>query len=117
MALSKSEKRIRIKRRIRKTINGTTSVPRLSVFRSNKEIYAQLIDDSTGKTLASASSLKETEAHGIPKVDQASYVGKKIALAAIAAGVENVVFDRNGYQYHGRVKALADAARENGLKF
>lgn len=117
MALSKAEKRIRIKRRIRKTITGTTAVPRLSVFRSNKEIYAQVIDDSTGKTLASASSLKLTEAHGIPKVDQATVVGKKIAEVAKAAGLESVVFDRNGYQYHGRVKALAEAAREGGLKF
>lgn len=117
MALSKADKRTRIKKRIRKKISGTGSVPRLSVFRSNKEIYAQLIDDLTGTTLAAASSLKLSEAHGIPKVDQATVVGKKIAEAAAAKGIETCVFDRNGYQYHGRVKALADAARENGLKF
>jgi large subunit ribosomal protein L18 len=93
MALSKAEKRIRIKRRIRKTITGTTAVPRLSIFRSNKEIYAQVIDDATGTTLAAASSLKLTEAHGIPKVDQATVVGKKIAEAAKAAGLESVVIN------------------------
>jgi large subunit ribosomal protein L18 len=117
MALSKLEKRKRIQQRIRKTISGTATAPRLAVFRSNKEIYAQLIDDLAGKTLAAASSVGDKKAHGIPKVDQAKMVGAKIAEAGKVAGCESVVFDRGGYQYHGRVKALADAARENGLKF
>lgn len=117
MALSKSDRRIRIKRRIRKIITGTAQRPRLSVFRSNKEIYAQIIDDEAGKTIASVSSLNVKEAHGISKVEQASVIGKQIAEKAKEAGVENVVFDRNGYLYHGRVKALADAAREGGIKF
>ncbi|GAB4379637.1 MAG: 50S ribosomal protein L18 [Salibacteraceae bacterium] len=117
MALSKLERRTRIRKRIRKIVKGTPEVPRLSVFRSNKEIYAQLIDDLNAKTLASASSLGDKEAHKGTKVDQAVVVGRKIAEAAKAAGIERVVFDRGGYLYHGRVKALADAARENGLKF
>lgn len=117
MALSKASRRQRIKYRIRKTITGTAATPRLSVFRSNKEIYAQLIDDATGTTIASASSLGDKDAHKGNKVDQATIVGKKIAEAAKSAKVETVVFDRGGYLYHGRVKALAEAARENGLKF
>lgn len=117
MALSKLERRIRIKRRIRKRITGTNESPRLSVYRSNKEIYAQIINDLDGKTLAAASSLGDKSAHNGNKVEQAVTVGKKIAEAAKSAGIEKVVFDRNGYLYHGRVKALADAARENGLKF
>lgn len=117
MGLTKAEKRTRIKLRIRRTISGTTESPRLSVFRSNKEIYAQLIDDLSGKTLAAASSLGDKSAHSGSKIEQASVVGKKIAEAAKAVGIEKVVFDRNGYQYHGRVKSLAEAARENGLKF
>jgi large subunit ribosomal protein L18 len=117
MALSKTDRRTRIKRRIRKKISGTADIPRLSVFRSNKEIYAQIINDLDGKTLAAATSLGDKTAHGISKMEQAALVGKKIAEAAKTAGVEEVVFDRNGYLYHGRVKALADAARENGLKF
>jgi len=117
MALTKLERRTRIKRRIRKIVSGTTAVPRLSVFRSNKEIYAQIIDDSKGITLASATSIGDKSAHGIPKVDQAVLVGKKIAEVAKAAGIEQVAFDRGGYLYHGRVKALAESARENGLKF
>jgi large subunit ribosomal protein L18 len=117
MGLTKAEKRTRIKLRIRKTISGTPESPRLSVFRSNKEIYAQLIDDIGGKTLAAASSLGDKSAHSGNKVEQATIVGKKIAEAAKTAGIEKVVFDRNGYQYHGRVKSLAEAARENGLKF
>jgi large subunit ribosomal protein L18 len=116
MALSKPERRSRIKRRIRKKISGTTDIPRLSVFRSNKEIYAQIVNDLTGETLASATSLGDKSAHSGSKIEQAGVVGKKIAEAAKAAGVEKVVFDRNGYLYHGRVKALAEAARENGLK-
>lgn len=117
MALSKSGRRTRIKHRIRKTITGTPECPRLTVFRSNKEIYAQIIDDLNGKTLSSATSMGDKAAHGVAKVEQAAVVGKKIAEAAKSAGVSKVVFDRNGYLYHGRVKALADAARENGLTF
>jgi len=117
MALSKADRRTRIKHRIRKIVSGTGEIPRLTVFRSNKEIYAQVIDDLKGVTLASASSLGDKSAHGVAKIEQASIVGKKLAEAAKAAGVERVVFDRNGYLYHGRVKALADAARENGLIF
>ncbi|GAB1307596.1 50S ribosomal protein L18 [Urechidicola sp. KH5] len=116
MALSKLARRQRIKYRIRKVISGTASKPRLSVFRSNKEIYAQLIDDVAGKTLASASSRDKAIASG-PKSDVAAAVGKAIAEAASKAGVETVAFDRNGYLYHGRVKTLAEAAREAGLKF
>ena len=117
MALSKLERRQRIKRRIRKISVGTASKPRLSVFRSNKEIYAQLVDDNAGITLVSVSSRdKEIEVKG-SKIEVASSVGKSIAEKAVAAGVEIVAFDRNGYLYHGRVKALAEAARGAGLKF
>ncbi|HEY9170409.1 MAG TPA: 50S ribosomal protein L18 [Lutibacter sp.] len=117
MALSKLERRVRIKHRIRKILVGTTARPRLSVFRSNKEIYAQLIDDTLGTTLVSVSSRdKEIESTGT-KTDIAKLVGKRIAEKAIGVGVETVAFDRNGFLYHGRVKALADAAREAGLKF
>ncbi len=117
MALTKSDRRHRIKKRIRKVIEGTPERPRLSVFRSNKEIYAQLIDDLNGKTIASVSSLNVKEAAGVPKMEQAAILGKQVAEVAKNAGVETVVFDRNGYLYHGRVKALAEAAREGGLKF
>jgi large subunit ribosomal protein L18 len=117
MALQKVLRRSKIKRRIRKKVFGTTAIPRLSVFRSNKQIYAQVIDDTTGITLASAGSLKNDEAQKIAKKDQAVLVGKLIAENAIKAGVQAVVFDRNGYLYHGRVKSLADSAREGGLKF
>lgn len=117
MALSKLERRIRIKRRIRKISNGTATKPRLSVFRSNKEIYAQLIDDNAGVTLAAVSSRdKEIEVKGT-KIEVAAAVGKALSAKAVAAGISSVAFDRNGYLYHGRVKALADAAREAGLKF
>ncbi|SIS98207.1 LSU ribosomal protein L18P [Chryseobacterium ureilyticum] len=117
MALSKLEKRIRIKRRVRGKISGSSELPRLSVYKSNKEIYAQLIDDKSGKTLASASSReKGVDAKGT-KTEISAAVGKAIAAKAIAAGIENIVFDRNGFVYHGRVKALADGAREAGLKF
>jgi len=118
MALTKQERRVRIKNRIRKKISGTADRPRMSVFRSNTNIYVQLIDDITGKTLVSASS-KEKEIAGqkVNKIDQAKLVGKKIAQVAVEKGITEVVFDRNGYLYHGRVKGLADAARENGLKF
>jgi large subunit ribosomal protein L18 len=117
MALSKLERRHRIKYRIRKIIFGTATKPRLSVFRSNKEIYAQIVDDNLGTTLVSVSSRdKEIGATG-SKSDVAKLVGKTIAEKALKSGVEGVAFDRNGFLYHGRVKALADAAREAGLKF
>jgi large subunit ribosomal protein L18 len=118
MALTKSERRLRIKRRIRKRISGTTERPRLTVFRSNKDIYVQFVDDSKGVTLASASSLvKEiAEKTSINKTEQARLVGQIAAKVALEKGITEVVFDRNGYLYHGRVKALADAARESGLK-
>ena len=103
-----------IKLRSRKSVNGTAVRPRLSVFRSNKQIYAQVINDLTGTTLVSASSLGLEK---MAKIEQAQKVGTLLAEKAKAAGVEKVVFDRNGYLYHGRVKALADAAREGGLNF
>lgn len=115
MAFSKVTRRAKIKRRIRKNITGTSSMPRLSVFRSNKQIYAQIIDDSTGTTLVSASSYNNKAAKGT-KIEQAAVVGKEVAEKAIKAGIEKVVFDRNGYLYHGRVKSLANSAREGGLK-
>jgi len=114
MALSKLERRTRIKHRIRKIISGTAAKPRLSVFRSNKEIYAQLIDDVNGVTIASVSS---RDIKASTKQEAATAVGKAIAEKGTSAGVETVAFDRNGYLYHGRVKTLADAAREAGLKF
>jgi large subunit ribosomal protein L18 len=117
MGLSKSDRKLRIRRRIRKVSFGTEARPRLSVFRSNKEIYAQLIDDNAGKTLAAASSRdKEIDAKGT-KTEIATAVGKAIAEKAKKAGVEAVAFDRGGNLYHGRVKALAEGAREAGLKF
>lgn len=117
MALNKTEKRLKIKRRVRKNIHGTPERPRLSVYRSNKEIYAQVIDDVNGVTLVSASSReKEISTEGT-KSEVSVLVGKKVAEKAIAAGVESVVFDRNGFIYHGRIKALAEGAREGGLKF
>ena len=114
MTTKKVERRIKIKFRIRKNVNGTAERPRLSVFRSNKQIYAQVINDLTGATLASASSLGMEK---MPKQEQAQKVGELVAEKAKAAGVESVVFDRNGYLYHGRVKELADGARKGGLKF
>ena len=117
MALSKLERRYRIKNRIRKIISGNASKPRLSVFRSNKEIGAQLIDDISGNTLVYISSRnKEITSKGT-KIEVAAQVGKALAEKATKAGIEKVAFDRNGYLYHGRVKALADGAREAGLKF
>jgi len=117
MALSKLDKRLRIKRRIRKSISGTAERPRLSVFRSNKQISVQMIDDITGKTLLSASSLqKDIVDQKVSKAQQAELVGASIASKAKAAGIETVVFDRNGYLYHGRIKTLAEAARNEGLK-
>lgn len=117
MSKIKLSRRQRIKKGIRKRLSGSTERPRLSIFRSNKGIYAQIIDDTTGKTLASASSLsKEFSASGT-KIDQSKAVGKLIAEKAAAAGISQVVFDRNGYLYHGRVKSLAEGAREGGLNF
>jgi len=114
MTTKKIERRIKIKYRIRKNVNGTAERPRMSVFRSNKQIYVQIINDLTGKTLASASSLGM---EAMPKKEQAAKVGELVAKKAQEAGIEKVVFDRNGYLYHGRVKELADAARKGGLKF
>ncbi|MFA8434408.1 MAG: 50S ribosomal protein L18 [Marinifilaceae bacterium] len=117
MALSKQDRRLRIKMRIRKSVSGTAERPRLSVFRSNKQISVQLIDDIAGKTLVAISSaVKEIAEKKGNKIEQAELVGAAIAEKALAAGITNVVFDRNGYLYHGRVKALADAARKGGLK-
>ena len=119
MALSKQEGRQRIRMRIRKRIHGTAERPRLSVFRSNKQISVQVIDDDKGVTLAAATSrTKEiAEQAKITKTEQARLVGKLAAQKALEKGITQVVFDRSGYLYHGRVKALADAAREGGLKF
>ena len=102
--------------RVRSKVRGTAERPRLSVFRSNRAIWAQVIDDSKGHTLASASSVQVTE-KGLPKIDQATKVGELLAQVAKAAGIEKVVFDRGPYLYHGRVKALADGARQGGLDF
>lgn len=112
--LTKQERRNKIKTRIRGKISGTAERPRMTVFRSNKQIYVQLVDDTKGVTLASASS-KGLE--GGTKSELAARVGQKIAEKALAAGITAVVFDRNGYLFHGRVKSLADAARNGGLKF
>jgi large subunit ribosomal protein L18 len=118
MALSKQDRRNRLRFRIRKTISGTEQRPRLAVFRSNKEIYAQLIDDVSGKTITAASSRdKDIDASKVNKTEAAKLVGKAIAEKAVKAGVEAVSFDRGGYLYHGRVKSLAEGAREGGLKF
>lgn len=114
MTTKKEQRRLKIKFRIRKSVKGTAERPRLSVFRSNKQIYAQVINDITGTTLASASSLGLEK---MSKTEQAKKVGELVANKAKEAGVEKIVFDRNGYLYHGRVQALADAAREGGLKF
>lgn len=118
MAFSKIERRLKIKNRIRSRIEGCSERPRLSVYRSNKQISVQLIDDKSGKTLvAASSSVKEIAAQSGTKTEKAAMVGKLIAEKALEAGIQSVVFDRNGYLYHGRVKQLADAAREAGLKF
>ncbi|MFM2157192.1 MAG: hypothetical protein RL516_1941 [Bacteroidota bacterium] len=110
-------RRNKIRSRIRKAVNGTAECPRLSVFRSNKAIYAQIIDDLKGHTIVAASSMESGVDKKANKVDQAIAVGKLVAQKATAAGVSAVVFDRGGYLYHGRVKALAEGAREAGLKF
>ena len=119
MALSKTEKREKIKLRIRKQIKGTAERPRISVYRSNKQIYVQAIDDVNGVTLASASSREKEigSVKGRKKNEVASLVGKRFAEVCREKGIDTVVYDRNGYQYHGRVKSLADGAREGGLKF
>jgi len=118
MALTKQERRQRIKYRIRKKVLGTTERPRLCVFRSNRNIFAQLIDDVKQVTVVATSSrVKNIADQKVNKVEQAKLVGKAIAEKAIAAGYSNVVFDRNGYLYHGRIKSLAEAAREGGLIF
>ena len=116
MSLTKSDRRQRIRYRIRKTISGTATNPRLSVFRSNKEIYAQLIDDVNGVTLLAASS-REKEIEKGTNVEVATAVGKLVAEKALKAGIETVTFDRGGYLYHGRIKSLAEGARAAGLKF
>lgn len=118
MAFSKLDRRFKIKKGIRSKVAGTGERPRMTVFRSNKQISVQIIDDKSGTTLASASSLvKDIASLTGTKTEQATAVGKLIAEKATGAGITKVVFDRNGYLYHGRVKQLADAAREAGLKF
>ena len=117
MSLTKSERRQRIKFRIRKIVSGTASNPRLSVFRSNKEIYAQLVDDNNGTTLLAASSRDKEVSDKGTNIEKSIAVGKLIAEKALKAGIENVTFDRGGYLYHGRVKSLAEGARAAGLKF
>lgn len=116
MAGKNNERRIRIKHGIRKKISGTSERPRLSVYRSNSGIFVQLIDDSTGHTLASASTLELGEKTSL-NIENSKQVGKKIAEKAVSSGVKAVVFDRNGYLYHGNIKALAEGAREGGLNF
>ena len=114
----KKYSRLRIKMRVRKIVSGTQERPRMSVYRSNSEIYVQLIDDKAEKTVLAASSKdKGIAAQKVTKIEQAKLVGTLIAEKAKEAGIENVVFDRNGFLYHGRIKALADAARVGGLKF
>jgi len=118
MALSRTDRRERLRFRIRKTVSGTSVRPRLAVFRSNKEIYAQVIDDVNGVTITAASTRdKDIDASKVNKIEAAKLVGKAIAEKAIKAGVGSITFDRGGYLYHGRVKSLAEGAREGGLKF
>ncbi len=115
---NKSQARQKIRYRIRKKISGSSGAPRLSVFRSNADIYAQLIDDTTGTTIASASSRqKDITAQKAAKTEKSKMVGEAIARKAVELGIEKVVFDRSGYIYHGRIKAVAEGAREGGLKF
>ena len=116
MAFNKASRRLRIKRGIRNKIKGTSDRPRLSVFKSNTGIYGQLIDDINGQTL-SASSSRELGILKSINVEKSKEVGKKLAEKAIANGISEVVFDRNGYVYHGKLKAFAEGAREGGLKF
>jgi large subunit ribosomal protein L18 len=118
MPITKEFRRARIKKRVRKVVSGDASAPRLSVFRSNKDIYVQIIDDLKGHTLLAASSTEAgIETQKVSKIEKAILVGKSIASKALAAGISQVRFDRNGYLYHGRVKSLAEGAREGGLKF
>ncbi|MEM6317364.1 MAG: 50S ribosomal protein L18 [Bacteroidota bacterium] len=117
MKLTKANRRRRIHNRVRKKIQGTPSRPRLAVYRSNRAIYCQLIDDLNGHTIASASSMEEACKTDGNKTEQSKVVGKVLSDRAKVKGIETVVFDRGGYLYHGRVKALAEGARENGLKF
>jgi large subunit ribosomal protein L18 len=118
MKQTKTQRRFRIKRRFKATLLGSAEQPRMSIFRSNKEIYAQIINDETGKTLVAASSRdKDVSEKASSKTEQAGLVGKLIAEKALAAGVSSIRFDRGGYLYHGRVKSLAEGAREGGLKF
>lgn len=112
--MKKEQRRIKIKYRVRSKISGTAQRPRMSVFRSNKQIYVQIIDDEAQKTLVSASSLGM---EAMPKCEQAGKVGETVAKKALEAGIQEVVFDRNGYLYHGRVKEVAEGARKGGLKF
>lgn len=114
MTTKKEQRRVKIKYRVRNKISGTAARPRMSVFRSNKQIYVQIINDETSSTLVSVSSLGM---EAMPKKEQAAKVGEAVAAKAIAAGITQVVFDRNGYLYHGRVKEVADGARKGGLKF
>lgn len=116
MANVKTERRARIKMGVRKRLEGTTERPRLSVFKSNSAIYAQLIDDSKGATIVAASSVELDKKGGV-NMTISKTVGKKVAEKALASGVSNIVFDRNGFLYHGNIKALAEGAREAGLKF
>ncbi|MEI8047654.1 MAG: 50S ribosomal protein L18 [Bacteroidota bacterium] len=116
--VDKEYRRLKIKRRVRKVITGSGERPRMTVFRSNKDIYVQLVDDQSGTTLAAASSrAKGIADQKVTKSEKAKLVGKLIAERALESGILSVVFDRNGYLYHGRVKALADSAREGGIKF
>ncbi|MGO9905400.1 MAG: 50S ribosomal protein L18 [Solirubrobacteraceae bacterium] len=114
--LTKPAQRLRRRRRVRAKIHGTAERPRISVFRSNRGIFAQLIDDDTGRTIASV-QWTEAELRGLGPMEQAQRAGGLLAQRAVAAGISSAVFDRGGYQYHGRVKALADGAREGGLTF
>jgi large subunit ribosomal protein L18 len=116
MAGKTKTRRSKIKAGIRKKIRGTTERPRLTVFRSNKGIYAQIIDDTRGVTLASASTVELGDKAGL-NIENSKAVGKKMAEKSIASGIQDIVFDRNGYLYHGNIKALAEGAREGGLKF
>jgi large subunit ribosomal protein L18 len=118
MAITKEYRRNRIKKRIRKVVSGDATAPRLSVFRSNKDIYVQLIDDQKGHTLLAASSADAAIAtQKVNKSEKAALVGKAVAAKAIEAGISKIRFDRNGYLYHGRIKSLAEGAREGGLQF
>lgn len=114
--LTRPQARLKRRRRVRAKVRGTADRPRISVFRSNRGIFVQLVDDDTGRTLA-AVSWTEAELRGLGRIEQAGRAGALLAQRALAAGVDSAVFDRGGYKYHGRVKALADGAREGGLRF